>query len=100
MRGGKKAYIKAIALAKQLRFCFGCHVEGHIGKSGLDSYFCSYCYRTSVIGKDNLIITWYVIRKGRRVLESYEVPADAPYWMAVIRTMEKNKKIKRGSIHG
>lgn len=100
MHGRRKVFLRAIMLAKEMNYCIACGHIGDVGKSGLDSYYCSNCKQTIIITRNSVIVKWYEIHEGRRVLKSYEYDPNSDFWANIIMTMEKRKKIRRGVIRG
>lgn len=100
MHGRRKAFLRAIALAKEIEYCIACGHIGAMGKSDLNSYYCSICKGTILITKDTVIVKWYEIDHGRRILKSYEYDTNSDFWAGIIVAMERRKKLRRGIIRG
>lgn len=84
----KEFFLKAIRLARR-GYCLGCW-EKRLHKSGIGSYFCSYCGYTIVIEKDCIIIQWYVIKHGSRILRNRKIHADSNRWKEMIDWIKKH----------
>jgi len=85
----KEFFLKAIRLARK-GYCLCCW-EKHLRKSGINSYICSSCKDTNIIEKDYVIIQWYVIRHGIRVLRSRKIHANNKRWKEMIDWIKKHK---------
>jgi len=82
---------KALELIADVGICPVCY-RRTMGKSGLNSYYCTYCEVTMLIEKDLVIFKEYKIRHGRRVLETHECHSDRYVWEDMVN------RVKEGTI--
>jgi len=89
-KGCKEIFLKCIDFTNRLGVCPTCYERKHLSKVDTDAYYCSYCNCTSTIGKDYIIISWYVIHHGRRELRSNKIPSSAPRWAEMLKAIRRH----------